>query len=102
MGRGSGVVGGPGRRDRVGLPGTPQPLAAPERGALLTNVTVVNPGGSRVEGQTLRVVGGRIDSVGASDEPATGAHVKALNPGSGSVIVTPSSVTLPSLVATNS
>jgi cytosine/adenosine deaminase-related metal-dependent hydrolase len=50
----------------------PQPLAAPERGALFTNVTVVNPGGSRIEGQTLRVVGGRIDSVGATDAAEAG------------------------------
>jgi imidazolonepropionase-like amidohydrolase len=47
----------------------PAPLALPERGALLTGVTVVNPGAGREEGRTVRVDGARIASVEASAAP---------------------------------
>jgi imidazolonepropionase-like amidohydrolase len=48
----------------------PAPLAVPARGAVLENVTVINPLRGRAEGQTIRIEGERIASIGAS--PAGG------------------------------
>jgi cytosine/adenosine deaminase-related metal-dependent hydrolase len=51
----------------------PRPLRPPERGAVFSNVTVVNPGAGRQAGQTVRVEGGRIASIepgGARAGPA--------------------------------
>jgi imidazolonepropionase-like amidohydrolase len=51
----------------------PAPLALPARGALLQNVTVVNPGAGRRSGQTLRVDGERIAAIEPADRGAGGA-----------------------------
>jgi len=45
------------------------PLALPPPGAVLENVTVINPGLGRADGRTLRISGDRIASI----EPAAGA-----------------------------
>jgi cytosine/adenosine deaminase-related metal-dependent hydrolase len=49
----------------------PAPLRPPERGAVFSNVTVVNPGAGREAGRTVRVEGGRIASIGpaVADQP---------------------------------
>jgi imidazolonepropionase-like amidohydrolase len=41
------------------------PLALPPPGAVLANVTVINPGLGRMEGRTLRIAGDRIASIDA-------------------------------------
>ncbi|HEY8152980.1 MAG TPA: amidohydrolase family protein [Myxococcota bacterium] len=44
----------------------PAPLDLPPRGALLANVTVINPGIGREAGRTLRITGDRIESIAAA------------------------------------
>jgi hypothetical protein len=53
----------------------PEPLVPTQRGALFTNVTVVNPGATRVPGRMVRVAGRHIESIQAT------VPVEALAPG---------------------
>src|SRR5262245_66334508 len=50
-------------------------MAVPARGVTLDDVTIVNPGGGRLEHRTIAVVGGTIDTI----EPASPAG----SPGAG-------------------
>lgn len=59
----------------------PAPLKAPERGALLSHVTVVNPGGGRMARQTVEIEGGRIAAIGPAGGAAPAAPGGYLLPG---------------------
>jgi len=50
----------------------PEPLRPPERGAVFSNVTVVNPGAGREPERTVRVAGGRIASIEPSGAAEAG------------------------------
>ena len=51
----------------------PAPLAPPARGAVLENVTVINPGQGRAEGRTIRIAGDKIEAIEAAAQGAGGA-----------------------------
>jgi hypothetical protein len=65
----------------LGLLAPPAPLQPPEREAVLSNVTVVQPGEGHVPGQTVRVEGGRIAFVGPADGDAPAGPGGVLLPG---------------------
>ena len=44
----------------------PAPLAVPARGAVLENVTVIDPGQGRAEGRTIRIAGEKIEAIEAT------------------------------------
>jgi hypothetical protein len=53
----------------------PPPLEPPERGALLADVTVVNPGAGRAEHRTVRIEGTRIASIEPSGAAGGGGYL---------------------------
>ncbi len=52
----------------------PAPLAAPARGVELARVTLVEPGGARIPGASVRVEGGRIAAIGIAARDASGPY----------------------------